>query len=148
MADDTTKREWLIYEARSGTFWGPDRGGYFGLWGAGLYTEAEAKRIAANPDPARQDRAHHISEYCDQIANMRGAFERLSAALDPASQPAVSARDFLEELLADLRTMAQVAGQASLEALNSDDAAADAKFAEYATRWADKLALALTSAPR
>ncbi len=38
-----SKREWLIYNANNGQFWGPDSGGYFGLWGAGLYTEAEDK---------------------------------------------------------------------------------------------------------
>lgn len=81
------RREWLIYNGNNGQFWGPDSGGYFGLWGAGLYTEAEAKRITSNKCPTRRDRMHHISEYRDQIANMRGAFERLSAALPPADRP-------------------------------------------------------------
>lgn len=77
-------REWLIYNANNGQFWGPDSGGYFGLWGAGLYTEAEAKRISGNRDPARRDQMHHVTEYRDQIANMRGAFERLNAVLTQA----------------------------------------------------------------
>jgi hypothetical protein len=81
---DDTRREWLIYNAQNGQFWGPNSGGYFGLWGAGLYTEAEAKRLSGNQD--RMDRAHHISEYTDQIANMRGAFERLSDALHEAER--------------------------------------------------------------
>lgn len=72
---------WLVYNSDYGQFWGPERRGYFGLWGAGLYSEEEAKRIASNPDPCRNDQAHHISEYKDQIGNMRGAFERLNAAL-------------------------------------------------------------------
>ena len=75
-------KEYVIYNAQNGQFWGPDRGGYFGLWGAGLYTKAEARRLASDPD--RQDHVQHISEYADQIANMRGAFERLSAALEEA----------------------------------------------------------------
>lgn len=70
---------WVIYNADYGQFWGPNSGGYFGLWGAGLYTEAEARSLANNKD--RRDHVHHVSEYRDQIANMRGAFERLSAAL-------------------------------------------------------------------
>lgn len=74
------KKEWLIYNADYGQFWGPDAGGYFGLWGAGFYTEEVARSHASNRD--RRDQVHHISEYKDQIANMRGAFERLSAALN------------------------------------------------------------------
>ena len=81
---DEEPAEWLIYDGRTGQFWGPDRGGYFGLWGAGLYTETEAKQIASNKCSTRMDRAQHITEYRDQIANMRGAFERLSAALSNA----------------------------------------------------------------
>ena len=73
------RAEWLIYNGSNGQFWGPDSGGYFGLWGAGLYTKAEAQRLASNKD--RLDQVHHISEYRDQIGNMRGAFERLNAAL-------------------------------------------------------------------
>lgn len=76
--------EWVVFDARSGLFWGPDETGYAGLWGAGLYTESHARRIASNPD--RQDRAHHITEYRDQIANMCGAFERLSARLKAAQK--------------------------------------------------------------
>ena len=78
------KAEWLIYNANNGQFWGPNGGGYFGLWGAGLYTEEEAKRIVSNQDPNRRDQAHHITEYKDQIANMLGAFERLNAVLESA----------------------------------------------------------------
>lgn len=81
---DGEPREWLIVDGRTDQFWGPDSGGYFGLWGAGLYTETEAKRIAGNKCETRRDRAHHITEYRDQIANMRGAFERLSSALAAA----------------------------------------------------------------
>lgn len=77
--------EWLIYDGRTGQFWGPNRGGYFGLWGAGLYTKAEAERITSNKCSTRMDRMQHITEYRDQIANMRGAFERLSLALAAAS---------------------------------------------------------------
>lgn len=76
------RAEWLIYNGSNGQFWGPNSGGYGGLWFAGLYTESEARRLASNKD--RRDRAHHISEYRDQIANMRGAFERLNAALELA----------------------------------------------------------------
>lgn len=86
MSELNERREWLILNANNGQFWGPNGGGYFGLWGAGLYMKAEAERLAANKD--RCDRVHHISEYRDQIINMRGAFERLSAALIPAPVPA------------------------------------------------------------
>lgn len=83
-AETHERREWLIFNADYQQFWGPDRGGYFGLWGAGLYTEAEAKRLSANRD--RRDQAHHIREYRDQIGNMRGAFERLNDALTRSDQ--------------------------------------------------------------
>lgn len=73
------KRCWLIWNADYNQFWGPEGRGYFGLWGAGLYTEKEARSKSGNKD--RRDQMHHISEYKDQIENMRGAFERLSAAL-------------------------------------------------------------------
>lgn len=76
--------EWLIFEANTQTFWGPNRGGYFGLWGAGLYTEREAREIARYKD--RRDQAHHISEYRDQINNMRGAWDRLNAVLEAADR--------------------------------------------------------------
>lgn len=79
-------REWFIYDARTGQFWGPNCGGYFGLWGAGLYTEAEARRISGNKCQTRSDRMHHITEYRDQIANMRGSYERLNAALQLAER--------------------------------------------------------------
>jgi hypothetical protein len=80
VADPVSQRkEWLIFNASNGQFWGPDSGGYFGLWGAGLYRESDARRLASDKD--RNDQVHHIREYKDQIANMRGAFERLSAAL-------------------------------------------------------------------
>lgn len=82
---DATRAEWLIQDGRTGQFWGPNSGGYFGLWGAGLYTEADARRLARNPD--RLDKVQHISEYRDQIANMRGPFERLSAVLNPPLAP-------------------------------------------------------------
>lgn len=78
------RREWLIWNADYHQFWGPNSGGYFGLWGAGLYTEAEARRLSANED--RRDKAHHITEYRDQINNMRGAFERLNDALKIAEE--------------------------------------------------------------
>jgi hypothetical protein len=80
----TEREEWLIFNGNNGQFWGPNSGGYFGLWGAGLYTKAEAKNLSRNKD--RRDQMHHISEYRDQIGNMRGAFERLSAALALADQ--------------------------------------------------------------
>ena len=80
----TQRRDWVIWNADYHQFWGPDSGGYFGLWGAGLYTEADAKRLSSNKD--RRDQAHHISEYRDQINNMRGAFERLSSALDASAR--------------------------------------------------------------
>lgn len=67
-------REWLIWNVDYQQFWGPDSGGYFGLWGAGLYTETEARQLAKNKD--RKDRVQHISEYKDQIENMRGALRK------------------------------------------------------------------------
>ena len=86
-------RDWLIYNGRNGQFWGPDRGGYWGLWGAGLYTEAEALDICRNKD--RDDRMQHISEYRDQIANMRGAFDRLNDALVRSDEArGIRCRDF------------------------------------------------------
>lgn len=68
---------WLIYEARSGTWWGPNRQGYFrNVTEAGLYTEEEAKRIASNPDPGRRDEAISLEEY-------REGIERLYHTLNP-----------------------------------------------------------------
>lgn len=78
------RREWLIWNADYHQFWGPNSGGYFGLWGAGLYTESEARRLSSNRD--RRDQAHHITEYRDQISNMRGAFERLNDTLKRADE--------------------------------------------------------------
>lgn len=72
-------KNWVIYNSHYGTFWGPNSGGYFGLWGAGLYTEAEAKRLARNKD--RADHAHPLADHRDEILHMKGAFERLTAAL-------------------------------------------------------------------
>ena len=90
---NTDTPQWVIYNSDYGQFWGPNSGGYFGLWGAGLYTKAEADSLASNRD--RQDRVQHISEYRDQISNMRGAFERLSRALgkSAAARPLKTAQD-------------------------------------------------------
>jgi hypothetical protein len=79
VATPDERREWLIWNADYQQFWGPNSGGYFGLWGAGLYTETEAKSLSRNKD--RRDQPQHISEYRDQIENMRGAFERLKTTL-------------------------------------------------------------------
>lgn len=81
--ENNERAEWLIWNADYHQFWGPNRGGYFGLWGAGLYTESEARSLASNKD--RRDQVHHVSEYQDQIENMRGAFERLDAAVKSSS---------------------------------------------------------------
>lgn len=101
--DETSKtdnrREWLIWNADYHQFWGPNRGGYFGLWGAGLYTEAEARDLSANKD--RRDQAHHITEYRDQINNMRGAWDRLNDVLVRAD---VASRDERAPSLKSART--------------------------------------------
>ena len=48
--------------------------------------------------------------------------------------------DPLKDVIAEMRTMAMVAGQASVETLNPVMAGADARFAEYCSKWADRLA--------
>lgn len=45
----------------------------------------------------------------------------------------------IEALRDEIRHIALVAGQASIEEWDSVAAAADARFAEYCTRWADRL---------
>ena len=92
------RAEWLIFNRANGQFWGPDSRGYFGLWGAGLYTEARARRLASDKD--RADQVHHITEYRDQIGNMRGAYARLAAALIRAEGREPSASELAEPLVA------------------------------------------------
>lgn len=74
------RKDWLIFEGRSGLFWRENRCGYGDLSQAGLYTKAEAKLLAK--DPSRQDRAHHVSEYRARITEMEANGRRLRAALD------------------------------------------------------------------
>jgi len=77
------KKEWLIREGNSQTWWGPNRGGYCStLIGAGLYTEAEAKKIQDFSDRyGRRDTMVHVSEMAGQIRELTAAAERLTAAL-------------------------------------------------------------------
>lgn len=77
MSDDI--KDWLIWDARSECWWGPNRGGYYkSLTDAGLYTEKEAKEAEdfARRYPDRKERAVPLSSRTDDI-------ERLYAALHP-----------------------------------------------------------------
>ena len=84
-------REWLIYDGRSDLFWRAHSRGYGTLADAGLYPETEAKRIGANPDPNRHDRAHHITKYAEQLRAMQRTLSVLIAALDQAEARQVPA---------------------------------------------------------
>lgn len=62
------------------------------------------------------------------------------AAKDAADTRIARLREQIAGIVAEMRMMALIAGQASVEALSADQAAVDARFAEYAGKWADRLA--------
>lgn len=66
-----------------------------------------------------------------------------SALCDLPSSDAGAQAPEIAQLIEKMRTMALVAGQASVEELDPAMAQADAKFAEYARTWADELAVVL-----
>lgn len=105
------RRDWVIWNEDYQQFWGPDRGGYFGLWGAGLYTEEEAKALSHNTD--RKDRPRRLSEYRDQVENMRGAFERLSLALEASTFDEPT----LHRLVGDVRAVERFKSRAHATAI-------------------------------
>ncbi len=92
MADE--KKDWLIWDARSECWWGPNRGGYFkSLVDAGLYTEVEAKaaEASARRSSERMERARPLSEFTDDI-------ERLYTALHKSPPLPEAVREQIERL--------------------------------------------------
>lgn len=55
---------WVVWAGQYSAYWGPKRGGYPSLLGAGLYSETEAREIAEScaTCPERRERAMPLSE--------------------------------------------------------------------------------------
>jgi hypothetical protein len=93
LASETGQGDWwVILEEHTGLWWGPRSGGYTDLLRAGLYTEADAKRIAKNP--SRRDRAFRLADKLRDVAKLQHPSERvialLSAPLASSSEPQVT----------------------------------------------------------
>jgi hypothetical protein len=73
-------RNWVIFEHRSELYWRENACGYGRLEDAGLFTEAEAKRYARDPD--RRDEAMPLSSLAKVIITKRDQIARLVEALN------------------------------------------------------------------
>lgn len=91
-----------------------------------------------------------MSEQRDKKKHLSADLETVQCELDREWRRANAAEASLDALRAqvrpvveDMRTLAMVAGQASVEEYDLVRAGADAKFAAFATVWADRLAALL-----
>ena len=70
---------WVIWCGMWGQYWGPKRGGYYSLLGAGLYSEAEAKEIVSHSGPERREEALSLA---DAIEREHGAIHETTRVID------------------------------------------------------------------
>lgn len=87
-----------------------------------------------------------------ESATTQPAVARASESAQVAVAPSLSSSSLdtlteLRRLEEEMRTMAMVAGQASVEGPYTDRSAADAMFASYCSAWANRLATVLARVP-
>ena len=109
--EQQAKEDWLIWSFEHNAWWGPNSGGYYTeLRAAGLYTEAEAKRIeaSANRGGVRNEEARHISTQAEAIRYALPRYVKLAEVLGD------------ESLLAALRRASPETGWQPMETAPKD----------------------------
>lgn len=106
--------------------------------------------LSAREEAVRQER-DEPSDF-DALMEHHHATERALSKAESQRSALQADRDALREALTNLReefyTMQRVAGQASVEGLDIDLAAADARFAGYCGKWAGQCEAALHASPQ
>ncbi len=81
----TAAADWFVWSFEHNAWWGPNHCGYYTeVRAAGLYTEAEAKKIEAdaNRGNRRHEEARHISTQAEHIRYALERYQILAAALN------------------------------------------------------------------
>ena len=110
-------------------------------------TENEKQRTRAEAAEATLTQLRANYERLERIAKTAGeSADRANAQTIATKRALTQLQERVGQVKDDIATMARVAGQASLEELDTARAVADARFADFCTRWADHLREALKGA--